>query len=269
MHPAVLAVVVVVCVLAVVAVIIGVWFACTPSREDGIYQLADLVYGIVPAKRAYKYPDSIAAKYCTAAKRPPGWTARIEEKYDHFSMDLFAPLVPAHDLDDNHVLVHVRIGEVIEDTDVTVDEYLAGEDFVVQDATDAVIGITGTGKGMNGKGDGVPRGYVRPLHYYDHVASMLPPHIRRVTLVAGVLFPQPLPKSKDYVRRVTEHFTSLGYDVDHRVTLEPDWRVADDDFAFLASARHFVPSGGGYSRLAKLMVERRGGQVYEPARESW
>ena len=38
----------------------------------------------------------------------------------------------------------------------------------------------------------------------------------------------------------------------------------DQDFAYLCSAKVFVPSGGGYSRLAAQVVERRGGMVIKP-----
>ena len=37
---------------------------------------------------------------------------------------------------------------------------------------------------------------------------------------------------------------------------------ADNDFAFMAAAHHFVRSGGGYSSLIAQLVERQGGRVY-------
>ena len=44
------------------------------------------------------------------------------------------------------------------------------------------------------------------------------------------------------------------------------WRsgyfAPDHDFAYMASARHFVPGGGGFAMAAETLVKRAGGRVY-------
>ena len=54
-------------------------------------------------------------------------------------------------------------------------------------------------------------------------------------------------------------FTSIEFRNNEETHNSPD-----QDFAYLCSAKVFVPGGGGYSRLAAQVVERRGGMVIKP-----
>ena len=60
--------------------------------------------------------------------------------------------------------------------------------------------------------------------------------------------------SEWYTNKVVELLTRRGYDVVQRLSALPD-----EDFVYLANARYFIPSGGGYGEQASTCVERLGG----------
>jgi hypothetical protein len=51
-------------------------------------------------------------------------------------------------------------------------------------------------------------------------------------------------------------FTRRGFDVVQRLSALPD-----EDFVYLANARYFLPTGGGYGGQASTCVERLGGST--------
>ena len=65
-------------------------------------------------------------------------------------------------------------------------------------------------------------------------------------------------KSTIYAQCVLRAFEHQGY----TTTLSMDGENADEDFYFMAHAKHFIETAGGFSRLASNLVERQGGTVY-------
>jgi hypothetical protein len=65
-------------------------------------------------------------------------------------------------------------------------------------------------------------------------------------------------KSTIYAQCVFRAFEHQGY----TTTLSVDGENADEDFYFMAHAKHFIETAGGFSRLASNLVERQGGTVY-------
>ena len=65
-------------------------------------------------------------------------------------------------------------------------------------------------------------------------------------------------KSSSYARCVAREFEHQGYNT----TLSIDDENADRDFYFMAHAKHFIETSGGFSKLVALLVEKQGGTVY-------
>jgi hypothetical protein len=101
-------------------------------------------------------------------------------------------------------------------------------------------------------------GYSHPLSYYTTcVVPLLREHgILRVVIVTGSHTKKNLEASKDYVDRVKEIVSKVVKDVTVRAGQSPD-----SDFVFMATARYFVPSGGGFSKVVSNIVGRRKGTV--------
>ena len=112
--------------------------------------------------------------------------------------------------------------------------------------------------------------YVRPQSFYQRLR--LPANVTRAVVLGNTQFmmggapgraPLPAPFSHEYARGIVEVLEGRGL----RAHLNLDGE-ADEDFAFMASADHFVRSGGGFSTLISRIVQRRGGRVYPSLGES-
>lgn len=64
----------------------------------------------------------------------------------------------------------------------------------------------------------------------------------------------------EYIQNVIRYFSSEFVQVSLKETGEPD-----EDFIYMASARHFIRGGGGYSRLVSDVVQARGGDILIPS----
>lgn len=112
--------------------------------------------------------------------------------------------------------------------------------------------------------------YVRPQRFFQRLR--LPQNVTRAVVLGNTQFmmggslsrvPLPAPFSLEYARGILEVLQSRGLNA--HLNLDGE---ADADFAFMASADHFVRSGGGFSTLIAHIVQRRGGRVYPSLRES-
>lgn len=108
--------------------------------------------------------------------------------------------------------------------------------------------------------------YAQPLNYYENI--VVPPDVKDVVVVASTAYHSPWEKaaeqdnSRQYIKAISDVFVQKGYRVTERLNGD-----ADQAFLFCAQARHFVPSGGGFSTMAASVVERLGGTVLgEPLR---
>ena len=81
--------------------------------------------------------------------------------------------------------------------------------------------------------------------------------MRKATFVAGSHVAMPsYPRSSLYLDVVRDFFYRNGIEVSYRIGGTPD-----DDIIFMARAKYFVQSGGGYSAMAAEMCRRMGGTV--------
>jgi len=151
----------------------------------------------------------------------------------------------------DNCVIHLRLGDVIDNNKLTVD------DLWENDYTDKLDGHSWRG----GTCTTVTRfktceayGFVHTRHFFERIANLLPEHI---IIISGSHMRTNHPeKSQDYIQRVRSLLEARGKRCDVH------WnRAPDDDFAAMCNAKYFVGSGGGFSQLAALVVEFRGGKV--------
>ena len=147
----------------------------------------------------------------------------------------------------NEIIVHLRLGDVIELSNLSVDEYLE----------------------TNKKFDKVAVGmnclvqYIKPRKFYeDYILK----NIKKIKEIDTVVFVagdhqelDSLKKSKEYLEKVSEIFEHNGY----KIKVRFNEYTADDDFVYCSNAKYFVPSGGRYSELISNVAKFNNGKVYD------
>lgn len=100
--------------------------------------------------------------------------------------------------------------------------------------------------------------YSYPLSYYTScIVPLLRQHtIHNIVIVTGSHTKKNLEASKEYIDRVKDIVSKVVKNVTVRAGQSPD-----SDFVFMATARYFVPSGGGFSKVVSNIVGRRKGTV--------
>jgi len=146
----------------------------------------------------------------------------------------------------NHgVVVHVRMGDVIDNSSYSVEDMIADQVYYYPQE--------------NARWNR----YVMPLSHYRNISARAASG-QLVTLVGSPHQPdyatwtQPFNKSCVYTYAVAAHLQDLGHRVQVRVGKAPD-----DDFVFMANSNRFVRGGGRYSKLVGRMVRLNGGEVIE------
>jgi hypothetical protein len=133
------------------------------------------------------------------------------------------------------LVIHCRVGDVIEDSTHTVGEHLR-------------LPLAADAPGMS------PHIYVQPLSYYEEVLLRCPIHIQNVRLVAGGVVRggnTAGTKSKEYIHKLTTWFESKGLSVQSTLGGNPD-----EDFVYMCRAQNFVGGGGGFTQLIRRMREK-------------
>jgi hypothetical protein len=162
------------------------------------------------------------------------------------------------------LVVHLRIGDVIENVSHSLEDFLGGD--VTSDSTRQPVShhkmgnLTWEGT-VTGAGT---QGYVKSAAYYTGVMQSYPSDGNyHVTLIGGTHKNVPMVKSLQYVQAIRIMFEAHGFTVVERISTCPSIASADADFTVMANATVFVPSGGGYSGLAAELVRIRGNCVYK------
>jgi hypothetical protein len=216
--------------------------------DNGLYRLGDMVltdWRFEPDGQEYHFkhfPDSIASEYMR--------TTNLNSNYDVLS-NIVKKRSAANDIPDNNTLViHLRTGDVVEDSPYSVATLLKNCVYVpTYDYGKIVEKHTGLH---------ITRTYyVRPLKYFGDKLKHIVPTIKKITIVAGSHFDIPIHKSSIYIASILKFFQNNGFDVELRLGKPPD-----DDFVYMCNAKFFIPSGGGYSNLVKNIVEKFGNTVY-------
>lgn len=171
------------------------------------------------------FPNSIATEYMLATNKSGDYDQLIK------IINKRKPIIKL----DNYITIHLRIGDVIEDSDKSLDEIL--HKYTIFNK----------------------RNYVKPIDYYDKIINKIKNYnIKNVILIGGFHKKGNHQKSIDYVNYIQKYFISKGYNCSKRIDNEPD-----DDFLIMCNSKYFVPSGGGFSNIIKNIVNIKGGTVIE------
>lgn len=104
--------------------------------------------------------------------------------------------------------------------------------------------------------------YTKPVSFYSNIlhSGCLSQTIKHIVIVTGFHKKDwiGIKNSLDYVYEVCSLFKNYGYTVDTRIN-----ENVDEDVIYMCHSKHFIGSGGGFSKLVKLVVKQNKGTVYE------
>ena len=175
----------------------------------------------------HNFPNSIATEYMLKTKK--------SEDYNQL-LNIINKRKPKIKIN-NYVVVHLRIGDVIDLSDKSLKEMLTRYTIY-----------------KNGRTN-----YVKPLSYYNKIINKIRKYkIKNIILIGGYHTKQNHTKSYKYVKIIQKYFKQNGFNCYIRINNDPD-----DDFLIMCNSNYFVPSGGGFSTIIKNIVNMKGGQVIE------
>ena len=216
------------------------------------YRLGDFFQFPEGKKRHEKFPGTIIHKYYQRTSESGDYKVLRDVIDDVCSTREIE--IPRRDC----CVIHLRTGDIIDNSEFTVDEFLAKKRYYVYDHE------------KNAYKKKQWNQYVKTSKYYERVMKKLRKlEIGQVSFSYNLEF-NPFSKTKtrghhrsenngksiDYVQRIhdlfiKESFGVVGYerhDVDH-------------DFIHMCNSSFFVPSGGGLSRMIVQMVKLKGRKV--------
>jgi len=199
------------------------------------------------------YPDSLGCEVYQEPKSHP------EEKIRDRLWRVIHKRISNRTPEDDVVRMHLRVGDVIDASDDSVETMLTNQTFFYPDK-----------KWWNH--------YVLSLDDLFKVLRHVKP--QKIVLVAGAHCPDctgytndvqvdrrikeacvscPLVKTCQYAHAMANYMTKLWYPAELRLGHDPD-----EDFVFLSRGSKFIPSGGSFSNLIASVVRRHHGKVYSP-----
>ena len=106
---------------------------------------------------------------------------------------------------------------------------------------------------------GVSGNYLKQISYYMKSMDQLKPfNLSKALFITGFHQGSNHQKSIMYIQTIMKLFQNNGYtQTKLRINENPD-----NDFLIMSNSQYFIRSGGGYSRIAALMVSMNGGNVY-------
>jgi hypothetical protein len=137
--------------------------------------------------------------------------------------------------DADALLVHLRLGDKIENADATVYTMLT--------------------KGSDPFGNPAFKGGIKSI--YEYLDNVRQANSSSIIIIGGSQLPDMYRKSRVYADCLKQALESTGKDV----TMTLDGGDADRDFYYMSHARKLVVSTGGFSRFIGALVLRHGGEV--------
>ena len=216
------------------------------------YRLADFFWFSEGKKRHKKFPGTIIHEYYQRTSEPCDYKVLRDVIDDVRSIREIE--IPKNDC----CVIHLRTGDIIDNSEFTVDEFLARKRYYVYDHEKN----TYKKKPWNQ--------YVKTGKYYERVMKKLRKlKIGQVSFSYNLDF-NPFSKTKtrghhrsenngksiEYVQRIHDLFVKESFDV-----VRHDRHDVDHDFIHMCNSSFFVPSGGGLSRMIVQMVKLKGGKV--------
>ena len=147
---------------------------------------------------------------------------------------------------EDSMVMHLRVGDVIDGTDVPVDDFFNRR-------VNSYYALFGE------EPEGFSPVYVRCLASFDRALKKTKElGFHKISLVYGFhIVYSTMQKSKQYIAGLVRHAQSQGFQVE-LITHED----ADVSFAYGCQAKHFIPGGGGFSKLISKVVRHQGNRVY-------
>ena len=216
------------------------------------YRLGDFFLFPEGKKRYKKFPGTIIHEYYQRTSEPSNYkilSAVIDDLRSTRKIE-----IPRTDC----CVIHLRTGDVINNSEFTVDEFFSKKRYYVYDHHKHSY----IKKQWNQ--------YVKTREYYERVAKKLKRlDIKQVSFPCNFNF-QPYTftrtrnnrhskddfKSIDYAQRVYDLFAKESFDV-----VKHEGHDVDYDFTYMCNSSFFVPSGGGLSRIISRMIKLKGKKV--------
>lgn len=193
-----------------------------PYLSKKVYRLGDAVRGIWEAQRTKEYhkelyPNSLAALYFAKTNAYNQFEI-LTEATREFQQTHECPIPKT-----NEIVLHLRVGDVLEMSPYSVDHHLA-------------VNV----RFLNGEY------YVKNLSYLDEQFSTFQRGMH-VTILCGTHTRDlGMTKTNEYVTKVKAHLDSKGFTTSVRTMHGPD-----EDFVYAVFAKNIVTTGGGFSLLIK------------------
>lgn len=159
-------------------------------------------------------------------------------------------------IEKNRAVIHLRVGEVIDNNIKTVHELFHKVHLVnKKKIKDPELEVNGTLSYLGTRPKN-PLGYVKNIFYYQEIAYKLKKlGVSKIIIIAGGLG-NIGKKSREYVNLVKSFLEDKSFDVEVRINTD-----ADSDLCIMGNSRIFIPSGGGYSKIISEVVRINGGVV--------
>jgi hypothetical protein len=180
-------------------------------------------------KRGFNYhrkyfPKSIATEYMLRTSE--------ENNYDILKNIVDRRIEPKILKYKDYLAIHLRVGDVIDEDKRSVDTLLRKPCLFVN--------------GYN---------YVKPLSYYEQKIPIIKKYkIKKIVLIGGFHKQNKHTKSLEYIDKIKSFFIVQGFVCHTRINEDPD-----EDFLIMCNSKYFIPSGGGFSRVIKIICGMRGG----------
>ena len=144
------------------------------------------------------------------------------------------------------MVVHLRVGDVIDGTKVPL------EDFLNRRVNSYFALFQIEPKGFSPV-------YVRCLASFDRALNKTKElGFHKISFVYGFhIKNKSIQKSKMYIAHLKQYAQSQGFEVETITDAD-----ADVSFAYACSAKHFIPGGGGFSKLMAKVVRHKGNDVH-------
>tara|TARA_B100001287_G_C22656402_1_gene517957 strand:- start:381 stop:1217 length:837 start_codon:yes stop_codon:yes gene_type:complete len=169
-----------------------------------------------------QFPDSIASKYMKKTLLP--------NQYDILA-DIVKTYSPVNPLlkkpSKRTVVIHIRAGDTIDSSDITVDEFCNGPPRPSFPGHSTI--------------------YVMPLDYFEKEISKIKESITNISIVYGKHNTKSMTKSNEYISRL-ENMLKLKFSKNvSRINNDNP----DDDFWYMCHSNYFISSGGNFSSIIK------------------
>ena len=218
---------------------IVLWSYITGVGDEGNY------FQNLANEHVRRWPSSLAAKYLQSDHGP--------RDLDAMTRIIRAEPTGTNTPADDEVVVHLRVGDVIEDSHDALNWMGPNAVDIPSDWDIPTFFEHGLGTPWE---PAILHYVMRRPFYAEHLATLRAAGIRKATFIAGFFRPGIFRRSSQYIDIVREFFYHEGFDVRYRIG-----GGADDDFTYLVRAKYLVQSGGGFSALAAELNRRTGGTV--------